>query len=300
MHDAVSVRGLGVDDLSAAEGLLREGFPERSPRFWREALARVAGHAAFQAPGVPLGSGMWTQAGALVGVMLTPSSLRPALGGGPAQALVNLSCWVMRPPYRWRARSMLKHALARDDATYLDLTPSASVQRMLPGMGMRPVNAGTLLSLLPVDVLAPGRGGATVQPWQPGDPLPEGAPPADLLASQMALGCVPLLLHLPPMPNLPDPPQACQLLVYRRLRVRGVPTADWVYVHSHRALWLGLSAVARLLLRQGLVLMRLDARVPPGRPWHRSLRAHGVWFARGGCFEDRTDFLGSERCLFGV
>ena len=282
------LKPLDVDDLPAAHQLLCEGFPARSAAFWQLAVSRVRAQAANDPVAGPWGHGLYDR-GHLVGLALTPTSVRRA-ADGQVLKLVNLSSWTIRPSHRWRAVFMLRHLLSDPHATYIDLTPTPAVRQMLPHFGLAAVNAATAVHLLPGQ--ACGRATeARIQSLGRGDRLPELGPGPELLAAHRVLGCVPLLLHHA---------QGADLLVYRRIRVRGLAAAQLVYVHSHAVLQRHRVALARHLWGAGFGLMVCDSRVAGPNRWHTWYRPRDLWFARGACFADRTDFLGSERCLFGV
>jgi hypothetical protein len=155
---------------------------------------------------------------------------------------------------------------------------------------MAAVNAATAIRLLPLHALRTDRK-ARVRPLSNDAAAPEVGPPPELLAAHRLLGCVPLLL---------EHPQGRDLLVYRRIRLRGIPAAQMVYVASHQVMQRHMSTLARHLLGAGLGLMVCDSRVAGPDRLHTRYRVRDVWYARGESFADRTDFLGSERCLMGV
>lgn len=280
-------RPLALDDLPDVERLLRAGFPERSAAFWRQGLARLLAQGEG-AGGLPWGFGLEAD-GRLVGVGLTPTSHRRRADGSLTR-VVNLAGWTIEPAHRFRALAMLRRMLADPQAAYIDLTPSPTVQRMLPHVGMQPVGTGTAVLLLAAHAIGAARGAAL-------RPLPAGqgptlGPSAALLDAHRGFGCEPLLLAHP---------DGEDLLVWRPTRVRGLPAARLVYVASHAVLRRHLPVLARHLLARGLLLLQCDGRIAaPGDGWRTFRRPHGVWFARGADFSDQTDFLGTERCLFGV
>lgn len=280
------LRPLTQDDLPDVERLLCSGFPGRPAAFWRAGLARLL-RPGVQAAGVPWGLGLVEQ-GRLVGVGLTPASQRRRADGSLV-TVVNLAGWTIEPAHRWRAPAMLRRMTTDPEMAYIDLTPSPSVQRMLPRVGLQPVGVATAVLLLPGHAVCAGRGGG-LRALPPGQALAQG-PAADLLDAHRALGCEPLLL---------DHAGGTDLLVWRRIRLRGLPAAQLVYVQSHAVLLRHLPVLARHLLARGRLLLQCDSRIAGPDRWHTLYRPHGMWFARGADFSDHTDFLGSERCLFGV
>jgi hypothetical protein len=275
--------------LPAAVRLLCESFPERPAAFWQRGMQRLAQFARDQPSGVPLGLGLF-EGDTLVGVALTPASLRTQ-PGGQVTRLVNISSWAIQPAHRWRAVFMLRQLLADRTACYTDLTPTPAVQGMLQQFGLAPVNAGTTVLALPGLAALRGAAGARFRTLGTDEPVPHAGPSSALVQAHRALGCTPLVL---------EHADGQDLLVYRRSRVRGLPAAQLVYVHSHATLLRHLGPLARHLLAAGCPLAVYDGRSAGPRRWHTWHRPHGVWFARGADFSDRTDFLGSERCLLGV
>jgi hypothetical protein len=285
---ACKTRPLEAAELPAALHLLREGFPLRDQTFWARAVANMRVHAGNSAAQHPLGFGLF-EGSSMVGVALTPASLRRRADGSLSK-LVNLSSWFIQPRHRYHAVFMLRHIMADPGATYLDLTPTPAVQKMLPSFGMTAVNAATAIYVLPFHAACPGPR-CSVRPLIDDEAAPAVGPLPPLLAAHRRLGCVPLLV---------DHPLGTDLLVYRNIRVRHIPAAQMVYVPSHEVLNRHLGAVSRHLLRAGLGLMVCDSRVSGPDRWHTRYRARDIWYARGESFADRTDFLGSERCLMGV
>lgn len=272
------------DRIADAVALLAEGFPERNSQFWQSSLARVLDWPGNRLADYPAGF-LWVEQSEPVGILLTPASPR---SGADGPVLVNVSSWYLRAAFRWKAPLMLR-ALFRDGrAVFTDLTPTPDVRAMLPAFGFREINPGIVLRLTPA--LALGRGnGASVVPWQPDVPLPQGSPPAEIIAFHRDLGCATLVIR-----HGTDN----QLCVFRPFRYRGLKAARAVYIGSHAALAGSWPAIARRLLGKGFLIVQSDIR--PGCPSPLGFRPHGQWFAKGGAFDDRTDHLGSELCLFDL
>lgn len=276
-------------DLAHAERLLCEGFPSLRAPFWAAALARLKRYGGNAEAGVPLGYLMLDR-DEPVGVMLTPARLQARPDGG-VHRIVNLSSWYVRPAYRWRAGFMLRNLLADEAAVYTDLTPTPEVQKMLPVLGLVPINAGVALHLLPLLCLHPARG-ARLRPLAPDEPAPPGGPPRAMVEAHRELGCVPLVL---------EHPGGQALVICKRTRVRGIPAAQLVFAESQALLLRHRGALARGLLALGLLLFVHDTRQPGNSPT-RLFRRRDIWFARpaadgGGAFDDRTDVFASELCI---
>lgn len=273
-------------DLRQATALLQEGFPERPALFWSQTVDRLHGQAGQALDSAPWGQFLVHQ-GQPVGILLTLGSWRRPTGL-PAHRVVNLSSWYVQPLHRWQAGRMLGRLLAEPDTTFTDLTPTPAVQRMLPRLGMQPVNCGTLIHPLPRHLLRrPASPAASVQALPPSHCGQAHGLPPGLLQAHTRLGCLALHLH---------DDEGTQLLVLRPIRLRGVPGALLVYAESQRRWRAQLGLLARHLLRQGLVFLESDQR--PGDCTRGAIvRPRSVWWSKGRCFADRTDLLGSELCL---
>lgn len=281
------LRPVTAEDFGTAARLLAEGFPERGETFWASALDRLGAFGGNAEAGVPFGQFL-IAAGAPAGILLTPAGLRPAPGGG-TRRLVNLSSWYVRAEQRWRAPMMLKAMTSDPDTVYVDLTPTPQVRRMIEVLGMVPVNRGVIVRPTAVAALAPARG-AQARVLPPGAAPPAGAPGGDLLDRHRALGCLPVVL---------SDETGEGLAVFRRSRVRGLPAAEIVYADSHRRIARALGPLSRLLLGRGFAILLTECR-SEAEAASRLFRPRNVWFAKGDAFEDRTDHLGTEVCLFGL
>lgn len=273
-------------DLRHATALLQEGFPERTPAFWAHTVDRLQAQAGQALDQQPWGQFLLHQ-GQPVGILLTLGSWRHPPGQA-AYRVVNLSSWYVQGPHRWQAARMLGRLLADANTTYTDLTPTPSVQRMLPHLGMAAVNHGVLVHLLPQHLLrCPSRPAASLRPWPAGHCSAAHGLPPPLLQAHLQLGCRALLLQ---------DDEGTQLLVLRPIRLRGLPGALLVFAESQRRWRAQLGLLARHLLRHGLLFLVSDHR--PGDCTRGALvRPRSVWFAKGRGFADRTDLLGSELCL---
>jgi hypothetical protein len=221
-----------------------------------------------------------------VAVALAPASVRQGADGRP-RTLVNVASWYVRPQFRWRAALMLRAMLADPKAVYIDVTPTPDVARMLTLMGFRAVNVGIVLACT-VGHAWRSAAGARVRELQPDDALPPDSPPREQIDWHRDLACLPLLM---------EHGSQRTLLIYRTKRMRGLPVARLKYIGSHDALHRHLGALARHLLAKGFVFMSWDRRTStPDSPFNVT-RSGGIWYARGGDFEDRTDFIGTELSL---
>jgi hypothetical protein len=277
---------LANSDLAIAARLLQEGFPQRPRHFWREGLDRLRQHPGNAMAAQPLG--FLLLAGAEpVGVALTPASVRHPAEGNRVR-WVNLSSWYIRPAHRWRAGQMLRGLFSDPATVYTDLTPTADVRRLLPLFGLQGMNHGAVVDLLPCHA-ARAAMGARVRALPVGAEWPDAGLPEGLLDAHRELDCLPFIV---------SGPQGQHLVVVRRKRLRGLPAARVVFAQSNAALRRHLGAVARHLLGRGVVCLESDWRAEPLSTPGAWVRKRDLWFARGDRFDDRTDLLSSELCLF--
>jgi hypothetical protein len=282
------MRPFDETDFPRAALLLHEGFPHLSVPFWAGALKRLRDYAGNEEAQVPLGWFMLAGDEA-VGVVLTPASvrLRPdGAGGSAVQRVVNLSSWYVRPHYRWRAGFMLRAILSDRATIYTDLTATPDVQKMLPVLGFSQINRGVALHFLPLTSCLPARG-ASVRLLTDAEPAALPGPPPAMVRAHRELGCLPLVL---------ETPHGSQLLVCKIMRIRGLRAAQLIYAERQSELLRHRGALARCLLRRGVLLFAHDARAEHGlsMSW---FRRRDLWFARGGSFEDSTDAFASELCI---
>ncbi len=283
------MRPIDDSDLADAERLLCEGFPQLPGPFWNGALARLKRYGGNAEAGVPLGF-LLLDGSEPVGVMLTPASLhrRP---DGRLQRVVNISSWYVRPAHRWRAGFMLRHVLADKNTLVTDLTPTPEVQKMLPLLGLQPLNRGVALHLLPLLCLHPASG-VRLRPLAPDEPAPPAGPPRSMIEAHRELGCMPLVL---------EHAGGRSLVVCKRMRVRGVPAAQLIYAESRSLLLQHRGAVARGLLALGLLVFVHETRQARSSAT-RLFRPRDIWFARAAAgddmgSDDRTDVFASELCI---
>ncbi len=282
------MRPFDSQDFAAAQTLLCEGFPNRGVQFWAAALQRLQQFGGNQDARHPLGFFM-VDGDEPVGIALTPASLRQCADGSQ-QRVVNISSWYVRERFRWRAGFMLRGVLADKNNVYTDLTPTPELQTALPKLGMTRINQGVHLYALPLLALHRTRS-AAAGCWHllgRHDTWPAHAPwlgpPRAMVEAHRELGCLPLVL---------EHGGTAQLVIGLHIRVRGLPALQLMYTHDRAPVLQHLGALARLLLRQGVLVFMCEST----RPGHRAaalFRRREIWFARGQDFANRTDVFASE------
>ncbi len=284
------LRPIDASNLDPAIALLVEGFPDRPASFWHTALSRIQEFGENAALGLPIGH-VLMDGDRLVGVILTPASTRVA-DDGRTVAMINISSWYIVPDHRWRALPMLRAVLKHPDAVFTDLTPTEDVQKLLRLLKFDQISHGITVQVLPL--LAMGRSrGAVVHDLSD---VPDGDASRGLAGSQVVqmlksyrqVGCLTALLQIG---------DAAYPLAFKARTIRGLPAAMLIYCEDNAQFVRHLPAVARYLLKRGKLLALFDCH-PEQSSFGLSYPSRGIKFARGGSFANRTDYAGSELCLF--
>ena len=273
--------------VDRAVDLLCEGFPTRSRSFWERGLARMQQAGLNDRAQVPFGYFLMEKADA-VGIALTPASIRQN-ADGTTRCVVNMSSWYIRPEHRWRAPMMLRGIMADPEKVYTDLTPTADVRKMIAIIGFKPVNLGIHIRPLAfAAMMAPGN--IRLRSIQPDDVFPPPCPARDLIEIHRAWQCEALVL---------EEEGRISLVIWRRIRLRGLPAAEIIYADDCGLLERAERAMARHLLKRGILFLILEARgkEPPAS---RFFRPRGIWFAKNATYENRIDRLGSELCILDL
>ena len=103
------IRSITATDLDAVLVLLREGFPDRPPSYWRHALEMLGRRP--EIPGYPRFGLLLEVNGAAEGVLL----LLTSDFGGAARS--NLSSWYVRPGHRKFASFLFQRAMREKSST---------------------------------------------------------------------------------------------------------------------------------------------------------------------------------------
>lgn len=276
---------IDASNCGYAFDLLGRGFPLSTRKFWENAVERLSCSGGNAEAAVPIGY-LMTANEKPVGVMLTPSSIRRH-SDRQEQRIINLSAWYMEPEHRWRAPVMLRNILKDRGAIFTDLTPSPSVQLMLPALGFRPISRGTAIYVAPFAAMAGPAHSRLVDI----DDVAQSAIAQEtraLLLSQHAFGCFSAAFTL----NGTVHP-----LQFKAWRWRGIPVAQLIYCESNSAVIANIGAVGRYLVRRRRPLLLMDVPLR-GKVGGFKRRSSGIRFAKGGTFDDRTDHIGSELSLF--
>ena len=278
---AHELRPLTAGDRDTVIRLLAEGFPKDGEDFWRRSLHRQA---SLQGEGHGF---LLDVGGRPVGVMLTLRSRRLVPEGGTRE-LVNLSSWYIEPSHRWRAASMLRSAMADDNAIYTDLTAVPNIYRLNEKVGLSTWNTGMILaSAAPFAAMPSRRGARMIAPDEAGDllhPLD-----AEMLDWHQRDGLVAAVLI----------DEAAHPLLFRIIRRKGLRFGQLIHAPSRKAVIRNLPTIMRFLARSGIVFITIDAdrEICPAAAFFRPGRQR---FRRGPIGHDRLDYAYSELVLFGV
>lgn len=268
---------VGRQDRTRALDLLAEGFPERDPADFRRALDRAADVLGEEAG--PLAH-LLTLGGAVQGVVLTLPSLR-----SDGLSLVNLSSWYVRPAGRVAAPAMLRR-LADLAPVVTDLTPTPAVVRLSLAVGFAVTADRTAHLPLPLLAAVPGSARLVAPNHPEAGPLDPGDD--RLLAEHARLGCLTaVVLH----------EGGAAPLVVRPGRRYRLPVGE-VILADLRVLAEARGAVARWLLRAGLVALAVDLPAGARFPGSRVVRPRPPRLARGPVPPGRIDYAWSELVFF--
>lgn len=271
-----------------AVALLATGFPMVRAEAWKERLGRIRVHADNEKAGIPPGF-MMTSGNTFSGIVLTPCALRPR-DKDVFETTLNLSSWFIDPSQRWRALSMMRHVMRTPATRITTLTPTPSVETMMPALGLAQLNAGETFIFLPhaagtrfrgASVVDHDSAASAVSPWM-----------RVLVQRHRALGCLAAAIETPEGP--------VTILMKLRMRKR-IPTLQLIYCDNNRVLLQNLGSVARYLMARRHILLVMDvpcegkhqSRLPGV---HRPL--HGRKFATSPYPSNITDHAGSELALF--
>jgi hypothetical protein len=273
-----------IDDarLGQAIDLLVRGFPRKSRRAWEAGIEQL--RAFDPARASPYGHLLMAKKSP-AGVLLTLHG-ETVMPDGSCCNVTNLSSWYVEPKHRMLAPIMLHGVLRARDTVFTDLTPSDRVIPMLPAFGFKPLNRGLSAIVLPAAAAKAPKAHVYDLANLPAGVL---APRTlALLERHAQYGAIAGVLHAG---------EAWQPLLFVPRSLRCLPTAQLIYCESNAALVDNLPAVARFLLKQGKLLMIFDIPVRGDVPGSYFL-GRGMKFAKGGCFEGRTDYAGSELLFF--
>ena len=275
-----------IDDANFGHAfdLLVRGFPRASRQEWERALNRLRRY--NQGNGQDSLGRLLVAQGKPAGVILTLTGHSQPPNGAPFK-VTNLSGWYVEPEHRHLAPLMLLKLVREQGTVFTDLSPTRGVIPMLAPLGFRPLNKGLSGIATPVAALCPaGDAHVTTLAATPRDALS----PAQhaLLERHAEFGAIAGVLQAGG--------RAHPLLFVSR-KLRGLPSAQLIYCEDTEVLHQHIPAVARFLLKQKKLTLILDISLDGSTPGLH-FPGRGMKFAKGGSFDNRIDYSGSELLFF--
>jgi len=245
----IRCREIGEADIDRVADLLTRGFVGRSRDYWLQGLRRQAAREVPQ--GYPRFGYMLDNDGTPVGVLLLLYSLRNS--GGEMTVHCNLSSWYVEPTYRNYAPMLTKIAQRHNEVTYLNISPAIRTWPIIEAQGFRAYCKGLFFSVPALSRVVPD---TTAEIVPPDATAIEGLAHGDveLLTRHAAYGCLSLVCRRKkevfPFVLLP-------------MRIRhgwiAPPAMQLIYCRDVAEFVACAGAIGRLLLRQGMVSVLLDA-----------------------------------------
>jgi hypothetical protein len=211
----VRCRPIEDSDLGSVADLLTQGFPERTRKYWTNALGRLAG---LDTPeGCPRFGYLLDVDGAAVGVLLLIFSHSACDAEGPIRC--NVSSWYVDPAYRGYAAALVSAALKLKQVTYLNISPADHTWPILHAQGYRRYSEGQQAAL-PLFGRHPS--GYRARALTDAD---RSLPEYPLLRDHVGAGCIAIVCETPEGP---------QPFLFLRRRMKKAPfgLAQLVYCRS--------------------------------------------------------------------
>jgi hypothetical protein len=269
----------GGGDLSVALRLLTQGFPGRSPEFWRAGLARA--RATSRLTGIPAGQ-LLISKGEPSGIVLTFGSKR----AGRPEPVVNLSAWYVSEAKRFLAPMMLK-AVTAGAETYTDLTPTPQAARLSQSVGFRSLSQMTAIVPLVAAAFVPSPS-VQIVPFQTLD-LPYDL--AEMATAHEALGCYVAGIRVAGRSDI---------VMARPTRYFNLASAEVLYA-DRRTLRAATGSLSRHWLRQGIMTLSYDCESRSDAvPMSVFRRSSNPRLIKGQAFENRIDYAWSELALLNL
>ena len=272
----MTIREIDDTDLPSVVALLAEGFPKRTPAYWRAGISRLTERPPVA--GYPHYGYLLESDGDIQGVIL---SITASIDSGLRS---NLSSWYVRPRYRQLATFLLRRAFKREGGVYLNMSPADHVRSIMDAFGFRAYTAGALL----LDARAAVRSRGSVRPVDANtlSLLPEHE--RTVVSRHLAYGCMGIVL---------ETSAGMRLALYRTGRFKRIaPYAQFVYGRPETIVSYA-GPVMRALARKGVPLAMVDAEGPG--TCGTFLAGRNVRYFRGARHPALGDLLESEIAIFG-
>src|SRR6266478_4022962 len=143
MTAAFEIREIGDNDLAGVVSLLCEGFPRRTPEYWRAGLQKLANR---EHPTDTEKYGyVLTAENELRGVVLTIPSIHE--DGSERHIFINISSWYVQPSFRGSpAQELYRFASCREGITYTNLSAAAHTVKTIKSFGFQEWTAGQMVA----------------------------------------------------------------------------------------------------------------------------------------------------------
>lgn len=243
----VICRQIAAADADAVADLLAAGFPARPQSFWRQALRRLADHAA--PPAFPKYGYLLADGDRLVGVLLMICTA-PTDG---TLVRCNVSSWYVEPLYRGFAALLVARAFSHKPAVFTNVTPAPNTLPLMDAQGYRVYCRGRLLAM---PILNWRGERAQVSRVTARQPPPGGLTPADakVLLDHAGFGCLCVVV------TIGD--HAFPFVFQRRAARRRPPHAMLVWCRSVGEFVTCAGPLGLFLAKRGIPFVLLDADGP--------------------------------------
>jgi len=243
---AIRCRQIGEADIAAVAALLGRGFPNRTRRFWSDALARLVRRE--PPPGFPKYGYLLESGDVVVGaILLICATLRE---DGQLATRCNLSSWYVEPAYRAYATLLVSQALGDKDATYTNVSAAPHTWPIIEAQGFSRYCDGVFVAVPMLKELFGGSGArvfdAQRQPSVPFDPSEQ-----DILQRHAEHGCISLWCEAAG--------RAYPFVFRPRLVKRAIPCAQLIYCRDVGEFVRFAGPIGRYLARRGKPFVIIDS-----------------------------------------
>lgn len=276
----MKIREIEGSDLSAVILLLCEGFPKKNKEYWQKAIAVLAGRPRCR--DVPIYGIALEIDNTLQGLILVIASQMDG------NIICNISSWYVRPEYRKYSPFLFQRILRLKDVSFTDCSPAQHVLPIVTKFGFQPYTGGTLL----VDARACCRRGGSVNDLNMSSLKRIDPALQEMIESHLSYGCQGFLVT--GKTRYPAP------VLYRTTRLkRIIPAAQFIY-GDPSTIAQNAGALARKLLRRGVLVMLIDQPSNPEPILGRSFPEYNLRYIRGPHTPPVGNLLDTEIALFGL
>jgi hypothetical protein len=286
----IRCREITGTDIDSVADLLTRGFFGRSRDYWMQGLRRQAKR---DVPaGYPRFGYMLEHDGLPVGVLLLLYSSRA--DGAETTIYCNLSSWYVEPAFRNYAPLLTKIAQRNKEVTYINISPAHWTWPIIEAQGFSSYCSGLCVSL---PLLSRPRRGITVETVTPDTRAIDGlsVSEVDLLTRHAHYGCLSLVCRTADGEALPF------ILLPVRIRRGWIapPAMQMIYCRDVADYVRCASAIGRLLLRHGKIVVLLDSNGPVASLTGLYTQVRGRKYFKGPHRPRLADLTDTELVLYG-